>query len=83
MMIDMIKKQIRTGKGETKVKWREDSKELRQRKRERRWWWESGWIQNRKRWRKAAKKIYLQFGHASKEKLKRMVKEAYGRNKKK
>ena len=34
-------------------------------------WWESGWIHDQDRWKKEARKLHLQFGHASKEKLKR------------
>ena len=46
-------------------------------------WWESGWIHDQDRWKKGARKLHLQFGHASIEKLKRLIEEAYGRNVKK
>ena len=50
-----------------------------EKKEEKHEWWESDWIRNRERWKNAAKKLHLQFGHASKEKLKRLVEEAYRR----
>ena len=53
--------------------------ELQHRKKEQ-GWWESGWICERDRWKKGARKLHLQFGHASKEKLKRLIEEAYGKN---
>ena len=46
---------------------------------EKRVWWKSGWIQNRESWGSTARKLHLKFGHVSKEKLKRLVKEAYGK----
>ena len=40
-------------------------------------WWERGWIRDRKRWRNGAWKLHLQFRHASKNKLKQILDEAY------
>ena len=50
---------------------------MRQRRKEREWW-ESGWIRNKDKWRKGTRKLHLQFGHTSKEKIKRLIDEAYG-----
>ena len=49
------------------------------RQRRERSWWESDWINNKESWRKGARMLHLQFDQASKEKLKRIIEEAYGR----
>ena len=59
--------------------WRHTRMELRQRKKEQ-GWWESRWICDQDRWKKGARRLHLQFGHVSKEKLKRLVEEAYGQD---
>ena len=46
-------------------------------------WWESGWIRNNEGWKRAPKKPHLQFGHDSKENLKRLVEGAYRSKKRK
>ena len=65
--------EIRLGENSNGVKRREGVKghmriEMRQRKKER-GWWESGWIRDKGKWRKGARKLHLQFGCASKEKI--------------
>ena len=36
-------------------------------------------IRNKESWRIGARMLQLKFGHASKEKLKKLIEEAYGR----
>ena len=76
---------MKTGEKEARVRWRgfkgihEELGEVEE-KRER-GWWKSDWIRNKKSWRKGARKLHLQFGHAGKEKLKRQIEEGYERKK--
>ena len=39
---------------------------------------EQGWIKNSESMKRGAKKLHRQFGNASKEKLKRLIRDAYG-----
>ena len=71
MVIDVSNMEVELRKLGIRVKCTVDGRghmrlELRQRKKEQ-GWWESGWIHDQDRWKKGARKLCLQFGHASKE----------------
>ena len=86
LTIDTNRREVRLGENSKGLRWREGVKghlriDMRQRRKER-GWYESGWIRDKAKWGKGVRKLHLQFGHASKEKIQRLIDEAYGKREK-
>ena len=81
IIIDIRKNEVRMkgeriscnmiGDGHMRMKLRRRKKELSKE------WWVKEWIKDEAKWKQAGRKLHLQFGHGSGEKLEKIVKEAF------